>query len=1104
MTRLATNIVRVSVAAAAWVCGAAAGQVIDDFEGPLAWKALPSDGVSAAVRLEKDAGGGSAMRVDYDFAKGMGFVVVRRELNLEVPENYRFSFRVRGDGPANNFEFKLVEAKDDGKGGFTPGDDVWWVNNRAYEWPAAWKRVAYRNRHVAFAWGPGGGKAPLRRVGAIEFAVAAAKGGKGTVWIDDLRLDAVARTGEEDATLEWEGLTAEPKHAEPRFGADEAGRGALWWLPEKAWSLTARFKEPREIGGVQLQAPEGTYEVSTSLDGTTWERVGGTREVRGRSVWLRTPGLEATAVRVRSEAGAPGSPPCVLSILGPTVGDDMNAMLRAMARLGPANMFPRYLRDEATSWTVIGLPGGEHEALLSADGQLEMSKGGFAVEPFIQVEEAEGVTRWVSWADGRVRHFLNPGASPAVEWEADQAYDGLRLTITAAETGTLGMPGVTANYSLTGAPYRLRARIVAAVRPMQALPPSQWLNVTGGFSPIRTIEARADGRAAALIVNGQYPVIPFGTARTSMLVGNGTNGEFGSVAERALTGGDFTTTAATATDEDGLAWGAIVTPWQDLTPNATITLCVGSSLRPMAAGETVAAWKDVATRFDPSASTWGETLGRVQLKLPSSARAVEETWRVQQRLIMVNADGPSLQPGSRTYERAWIRDGASIGTAMCFTGHADMMREFVDWYGPFQYENGKIPCVVDARGPDPVPEHDSHGEYIHAVATVYRFTRDRAFLERHWPRVVKAVAYIDSLVAERSTDRWRLGDARFADGGGKVPEHAAYGLVPESISHEGYSAKPMHSFWDSFWTLRGLKDAAFIAAELGKDERAGFVERAAAYRKNVAASAALVSGATGIDWMPGCVELADFDATSTAVAVWPTDEWRQAGGVPSSVFYETFTKYWDFFTSRRLGQKEWRDYTPYEVRIIGAMLRLGEDSMDWLPRAHALNEWFLKDQRPEGWRQWGEVVYRDKRFAGFIGDYPHTWVGADYLNSVRAMFIDEREGAEGGDGELVLGLGISNRWLDEAADQGVGIRGAPTWFGTLSYTVRREPDRTLRWVITPELRRGSGVSALTLMTPSSAASARVVRGGAEVQSAGGRKVRLTGAFRDVLEVEVRE
>jgi hypothetical protein len=36
---------------------------------------------------------------------------------------------------------------------------------------------------------------------------------------------------------------------------------------------------------------------------------------------------------------------------------------------------------------------------------------------------------------------------------------------------------------------------------------------------------------------------------------------------------------------------------------------------------------------------------------------------------------------------------------------------------------------VDWRGADPVPEHDSHGELIFAVAEVWRYTKDRAFLE---------------------------------------------------------------------------------------------------------------------------------------------------------------------------------------------------------------------------------------------------------------------------------------------------------------------------------------------------------------------------------------
>src|SRR3546814_11111518 len=49
---------------------------------------------------------------------------------------------------------------------------------------------------------------------------------------------------------------------------------------------------------------------------------------------------------------------------------------------------------------------------------------------------------------------------------------------------------------------------------------------------------------------------------------------------------------------------------------------------------------------------------------------------------------------------------------------------------------------------------------------------------------------------------------------------AFYGLMPASISHEGSSAKPMHSYWDDFWALRGYKDAVEVAKVLGKDDEA--------------------------------------------------------------------------------------------------------------------------------------------------------------------------------------------------------------------------------------------------------------------------------------------
>ena len=75
-------------------------------------------------------------------------------------------------------------------------------------------------------------------------------------------------------------------------------------------------------------------------------------------------------------------------------------------------------------------------------------------------------------------------------------------------------------------------------------------------------------------------------------------------------------------------------------------------------------------------------------------------------------------------------------------------------------------------------------------------------LERHWPAIEKATRYMETLRQSERTEANR-----------QPGREAFYGLMPASISHEGYSAKPMHSYWDDFWALRGYKDAAAVAQD---------------------------------------------------------------------------------------------------------------------------------------------------------------------------------------------------------------------------------------------------------------------------------------------------
>ena len=83
--------------------------------------------------------------------------------------------------------------------------------------------------------------------------------------------------------------------------------------------------------------------------------------------------------------------------------------------------------------------------------------------------------------------------------------------------------------------------------------------------------------------------------------------------------------------------------------------------------------------------------------------------------ILIDKEGPAFHPGARSYERCWIRDGSMIAGVLLRLGLKKEVKGFLDWYSRYQYPSGKIPCVVDQKGAEPLPENDSHGEYIYAM-----------------------------------------------------------------------------------------------------------------------------------------------------------------------------------------------------------------------------------------------------------------------------------------------------------------------------------------------------------------------------------------------------
>ncbi|MGH7131694.1 MAG: discoidin domain-containing protein [Phycisphaerales bacterium] len=994
-----------SLMLAGWAaCAVAVGQVrtVDDFAKLDAWKVITSDGVKMTIMPDHSGDPPRpAMRIDFEFVSGAGYGIVQREVPLDLPENYEFAMGIRGSGgcPANDLEFKLLDAP--------KGENVWWCKRRAFEFPDERTVLRYRKRDISFAWGPSGGK-PLTAISKIEIAIASSSGGKGSVWLDSLTFRELP------PVRPYEGRTT------ARASSEVEGHAALSAIDgdaKTAWraagddaapALTMDFGAVREFGGVTIdwgaEAAPKSAEVETSVDGETWVRGGLllAEKLPTRS-YVRIPDAEARYVRVKMTPAMADAKRAPVGIAGVRVeplefGRSMTDTWKAIAAEHPRGYFPRYFTGEQSFWTVAGVPGDEHEVLVNADGMIEVEKGGFSLEPFIMNERG----RLFTWAEGDTRQKLDDQGFPTPR--VNRAADGLDLEVAiepvVRQSGERAMLVV---YSIKNLERTNRkVRFVLAVRPFQVNPPWQFLNTPGGAARVTAIrQDRGD-----IVVNGRQRVMlidhpqAFGAQTFAA----------GEIIDAVVSG--KLPMASVVSDEMGNGASAAAVYELSLGPTEVravrLILPLGQAERPL----WIAAADD--RLMAPTPAGLASILGtrslpspdqRIVLKLPPFADYLRDSIRANLGYIFVNMDGPGFQPGSRSYERSWIRDGSMTGAACLEFGLMEEPRKFVEWYEKYQFPSGKVPCVVDKRGPDPVPENDSHGQLIYAIAENFRFHPDTPWLRARFPAVKAAVKYIQELRAQRMTDEFKdATKTRQEPGKAAVPVTAFYGLVPESISHEGYSAKPMHSYWDQFFVLKGLKDAAFIAEALGENELAKqWRDLAADFRKCLLESIRITAKTHGIDYIPGCVELGDFDATSTAVGITVCGELEH---MPRELVDATFDRYWAYFVKRRDDPNfEWIDYTPYELRVVGAMVMLGHRD-----RAMQMLDWFMKDQLPAGWHQWAEIVHKDRKAGKWIGDMPHTWVGSDFLRSVRSMFV-----YEGGPGDsIVLLAGVPQTWLDSS------------------------------------------------------------------------------------------
>jgi len=962
---------------------------IDNFENLNSWQKVVSDGASMNVSLVKGVTG-NAIKIDYKFT-GAGYCGIVKNLSINLPSNYKFTFYCKANSPKNNLEFKLDDST---------GNNVWWYVFRRFDFPKNWTLLTVRKRQIAFAWGPRGG-GELKHLRKIELIISAAAGGSGTVYLDELSFKELPPPETKIITPTVKASSS--LKSEPSFIFDKNPKTEWRSGSNEKQSLLINFKYLKEYGGIIINWDSLDYATNYNIESSdnlkSWKTLYTAKNDHRKISFIPLPDNESNYMRINLIKSSRGKGYGIkgIDIENYKFAEDDNYRFEQIAGYYPKGYFPKYFLNKQTYWTLVGINGGEKKGLINEEGMIETSKESFSVEPFLYYNNKFITWNSVKLQQGLERNYL---PIPNVNWLSKD----FKLEVQAFGAGKIDSSSMYIKYSITNTSAKtIESSLFLAIRPFQVNPPWQNLNTTGGAAKINSIEYK-DGT-----VNVNDKKIVSVTKPSNFGASMFSNGSIVNYISRNSLPKNFA-----VKDSDGFASSAFQYSFK-IEPGKTYSavLIIPFDKKYQVDLKSNSALTLYDSKLKEITHEWIEKLDKVQINLPASENKLVNTLKSNLAYILINRSDNALQPGPRCYDRSWIRDGSLMSAALLRFGITKEVKNYINWYSKYQFPSGKIPCVVDRVGADPVPENDSQGEYIFLLLQYFKFTKDTSMLKSKWENIKATVNYIKYQISEESTAKYKNGTNE---------QKSFYGLVPASISHEGY-VQPMHSYWDDFFVILGLKDAVVISKILGmKKEENEYKKLRDTFRTNLYNSMRLAMKNTGVNYIPGCAELGDFDATSTAIGIFPCDELKN---IPEPQLHNTFNKYYSFFKKRLNPDDNWINYTPYEIRVAGTFIYLNE-----IKRTYNLLNFFFKGQRPEGWNEWAEVVWKDKNTPKFIGDMPHTWVGSGYINTVRALFVYEKVSS------LVLGAGIRSEWLKN--NNPISFDNFPTYYGTISYSMKQQ------------------------------------------------------------------
>lgn len=659
------------------------------------------------------------------------------------------------------------------------------------------------------------------------------------------------------------------------------------------------------------------------------------------------------------------------------------------ARASERGYYPTWLLHEQRYWTIVGAPATDNELAVAEDGTVEAN---FSLVPYVYTKN-----RLYSAYHDRRQHSLDDGwmPIPKVSWKNSDCPLSIEVASIRENKAHWGI----ITYSLLN-PHEhiMKGILYVTIQPFLIHGP--WLY--GGLAQLYDLHLDW----ATLFVNGK-PTVFFSEAPKGFQGNTFLSGSLFPLLEK---GNLLSMNPQSVHDDNHYASAALSFPFE-LKPGEKMDLHAYVALSEFSEFPDVdeAAFQK---QWKAAVSTWNSTIPTDLYICPN--KEMVDVYNTNVSYILTHTDEPCIQAGSRVDQKVRMRDGTLQILALLQAGRFDVVKSFIEWVSLHQRDNGFIPFATSRNmQPDYKEEwneFDSQGQFVYAVAEYYRFTKDNKFVQRHFSHVEKALRYLIDKRSQRLTREYKKAHDF---------KKAWYGILPDSNSYEG-SFISQHCYWDNIWALQGFIDGAFLARAIGDVDAYKWIsaerdEFAVALNRSIKNTCELHS----IEYLPACVENKEFD-TATAALLYYLPE--TIVYLPKQVVENTYELFLSDGLLKRTKQSQEEIVSSYDLLSAFAYLQREEKE-----KIHTMLRFLKQRMVPEGWHLLTEIIFPNVREAQYIGDMPHASISALLSTVIRSLFVwESRE-------TLHLAYGIPDEWFYAA--EGVGLRNAPTHYGSVSYHV---------------------------------------------------------------------